>query len=128
MLVGANNEAKRRAMSTRSDCYGTTLILRSFDVTLMVLIASLMIALGMVLYEIATSRVPFEGVRRSPELLAEIAEGRRPVLSADVHPGLVEVIQGLWHMDPYARLTAQLAAERLAVAIRSQPLLRAPRD
>lgn len=62
-------------------------------------------AFGMILYELATSRFPFEGLKQH-EIFSRVTQGHRPELPSSLDgTSLAELIKKCWDQDPNNRPT-----------------------
>lgn len=69
-------------------------------------------SLGMLLYVLATGRMPFPG-RSGYEADKAIDHGERPNLASVQHAGLEDLIQRMWAQDPLARPSISTVQEEL---------------
>lgn len=75
---------------------------------------------GMVLWEMVTGKIPFEG--KTPlQVVRALDTGSRPDLPEDLHPAFTQLITECWAQDMNARPTFNEIVERLQGLFESLP-------
>eukprot|EP00698_Gefionella_okellyi_P000164 TRINITY_DN10147_c0_g2_i1.p1 TRINITY_DN10147_c0_g2~~TRINITY_DN10147_c0_g2_i1.p1 ORF type:complete len:838 (-),score=158.58 TRINITY_DN10147_c0_g2_i1:37-2550(-) len=73
-----------------------------------------MYSFGILLWELVTGKLPYEGTRNAWQLRGEILKGKRPPIPDGCHPEICALMTQCWQLDPMARPTASDAVARLS--------------
>jgi serine/threonine protein kinase len=73
-----------------------------------------MYSYGMVLWELASRKVPFAEVGHAAIIMRHIEKGEREDIPEDCPPSFAKLIKWCWHQEPEKRPTIDVAAKALA--------------
>lgn len=62
-----------------------------------------MYSYGIMFWEIATGRIPFESIKHSHEIYDHVIHGNRPQIPASIPPFISQLMQAAWSGDPSNR-------------------------